>query len=118
MCLQVIDRMKILVTGASGLLGRQVYEKLRNCKLFETVGACFQRTGNGELTKLDITNNTQLGQWFRENNVSGIDPFDVLSFPQVGLHLVIEYCAIAVLLDACRTYIATGNYVMHNANFL
>lgn len=64
-----ITNMKVLVTGASGLLGRQVYTQLKESKLYEVIGTCFKRTQNGELTQLDLTRKDHVTDWFEKNKV-------------------------------------------------
>ena len=59
--------MKVLVTGATGLLGRIVYNKLKGSQQFEIVGTCFSRTTNKDLVKIDITDERILQQWFQQN---------------------------------------------------
>ncbi|MGL4854604.1 MAG: sugar nucleotide-binding protein, partial [Lentisphaeria bacterium] len=44
--------MKIVITGASGLLGREIYKILK--QKFNAIGTAFSRT-NQDLVKLDLT---------------------------------------------------------------
>ena len=39
--------MKIVVTGATGMLGRAVMGRFAAEKSFETIGLCHSRTGDG-----------------------------------------------------------------------
>ena len=65
---EIID-MRVLVTGASGLLGRRVFNKLKESKKFELTGTCYSRTGNDDLVKMDSTDEGAVRQWFIENKV-------------------------------------------------
>jgi len=51
--------LKILVTGASGLLGRAIYKELRTCGSFEIVGTACSRPGK-DLIRVDMLQNKQI----------------------------------------------------------
>lgn len=61
--------MKVLITGASGLLGRRVFKRLKGLPNFDAVGSCFSRIEDKDLIKLDITDRQCLEQWFLDNKV-------------------------------------------------
>ena len=45
---------RVLITGASGLLGRAIYKEFKASSNWEVLGLAFSRTDGG-LTKVDIT---------------------------------------------------------------
>ena len=65
------SRMKVLLTGASGLLGRQVLKLFKDSAKHEVTGTAFKRTGkNSELVSVDLTDKTQLQQLINKLKVS------------------------------------------------
>jgi S-adenosylmethionine synthetase len=50
---------RVLVTGASGLLGRAIYKEFLSYTSWETLGLAFSRA-KGNLKKLDITDESQV----------------------------------------------------------
>jgi len=60
---------KVLVTGASGLLGRTIYKEFCNDASWEVLGLSFSRTG-GKLKKVDLTKSEELNQVMTEFKVS------------------------------------------------
>ncbi|KAF6040638.1 MAT2B [Bugula neritina] len=64
------NKMKIVVTGASGLLGREVLKALKQSDKFSVVGTCFKRSTNPELHPLDITSQEQLLKLFHDKKVN------------------------------------------------
>lgn len=62
--------MKVLITGASGLLGRQVYRSLQTSEVIaEVLGTCFSRAQAG-LTSLDLTDKKAVECLLKEKTVS------------------------------------------------
>ncbi|KAJ3212055.1 Methionine adenosyltransferase 2 subunit beta [Entophlyctis luteolus] len=62
-----VARPVVVVTGASGLLGRAVYAALVNTGKFTVVGTSFTRGGSdGRLKKLDVTDRAALRGFFAE----------------------------------------------------
>ncbi|WP_308368380.1 MULTISPECIES: SDR family oxidoreductase [unclassified Microbulbifer] len=57
--------MKILITGASGLLGRSVFKRLDASPDFSATGTAFSRAGE-RLLKLDLTDDEALRKTLRE----------------------------------------------------
>ncbi|CAO3641278.1 unnamed protein product [Cunninghamella blakesleeana] len=57
--------MKVLVTGASGLLGRAVYRNFKAVNI-PVIGTAFSRASN-ELLKLDLSNNDEVEQFLTEH---------------------------------------------------
>ncbi|KAJ3001843.1 UNVERIFIED_CONTAM: Methionine adenosyltransferase 2 subunit beta [Siphonaria sp. JEL0065] len=55
-----MSKPTVIVTGASGLLGRAVFQALQND--FNVIGTAFSRS-NGSLLKLDITNHEKIKQF-------------------------------------------------------
>ena len=57
--------MNILITGASGLLGRSLFKRLSANPALNVTGTAFSRTGNG-LRQLDLTDFAQVRERLRE----------------------------------------------------
>merc|ERR1711971_247209 len=57
--------VKVLVTGASGLLGRQIMAEFSSLPSFSPVGLCFSRPGPN-LTKLDLTDESATARFLNE----------------------------------------------------
>lgn len=56
----------VVITGATGLLGRSVLKAFKSSQNFDQViGTCFSRTGP-DLTKLDLTDSKATGQFIQE----------------------------------------------------
>ena len=53
----------ILITGASGLLGRAVFKVLKECSDYEVVGLAHSRKSN-DLINVDLTNSQQVKETF------------------------------------------------------
>jgi dTDP-4-dehydrorhamnose reductase len=51
---------KILITGASGLLGREVLSFLQNQFKWKCLGLCFSRNKNSNLKSCDLTDFNQI----------------------------------------------------------
>lgn len=65
------QRMKVLLTGASGLLGRQVYKLFKESASHDVTGSAFKRTQkNAELVSVDLTDKSQLEQLMDKIKVS------------------------------------------------
>ena len=62
---------KVLVTGASGILGRSVMKELQSKASWETLGLAFSRTGPG-LRKCDLTDPQQVKNVFEEFKVLSV----------------------------------------------
>jgi S-adenosylmethionine synthetase len=60
------EEMEILVTGASGLLGRSVYNYFKDQGYLVT-GLCFSRS-NEHLVPLDLTNYAAVDQFFKDHD--------------------------------------------------
>jgi len=69
--------MKVLVTGASGLLGRSVMQKARAHEDWDVIGTAFSRA-RAPLEKLDLTDELQVARFFAEYR------------PDIVLHLAAE----------------------------
>merc|ERR1711971_584719 len=57
--------VKVLVTGASGLLGRQIMAEFSSLPSFSPVGLCFSRPGPN-LTKLDLTDESATAHFLNQ----------------------------------------------------
>ncbi|KAL0077766.1 hypothetical protein F4703DRAFT_1933649 [Phycomyces blakesleeanus] len=62
--------MKVIVTGASGLLGRAVYKQLKAANI-DVVGTAYSRAKNG-LVKLDLANESELEAFIAEQKPNAI----------------------------------------------
>ncbi|SHF53806.1 S-adenosylmethionine synthetase [Microbulbifer donghaiensis] len=69
--------MKILITGASGLLGRSVFKQLNANPAFEVTGTAYSRTGDN-LLRLDLTDAAAVAEMLRKIQ------------PQVVIHCAAE----------------------------
>ncbi|WP_170833214.1 dTDP-4-dehydrorhamnose reductase family protein [Microbulbifer marinus] len=69
--------MKILITGASGLLGRSVFSQLSANPAFDVTGTAFSRAGEN-LRRLDLTDSAAVADMLREIQ------------PQVVIHCAAE----------------------------
>ena len=59
---------KVLITGASGLLGRSVVAAFEKDSMFEPLGLAFSRT-QGKLQKVDLTDHNQVEAVFNNFQV-------------------------------------------------
>ena len=71
MTLDLKKMNKILITGASGLLGRKVLSYFENeCKTnWSCLGLCFSRNKNQALKSCDLTDTTQINGLINEFKV-------------------------------------------------
>jgi len=60
-----MDSLRVLITGASGLLGRQIMAEFSSLSSFSPFGLCFSRPGPN-LTKLDLTDEKATADFFKE----------------------------------------------------
>jgi hypothetical protein len=59
---------RVLITGASGLLGRALYKEFKQNEDWEPLGLAFSRAA-GELRKVDITDEVAVAQVFQDFKV-------------------------------------------------
>ena len=60
---------RVLVTGASGLLGRAIYKEFGNRDEYEVLGLAFSRAGE-MFTKLDLTDEREVSKLIAQFRVS------------------------------------------------
>ena len=80
---------KVLVTGASGLLGRAIYKEFKGHAGWETMGLAFTRA-KGDLVKVDITNDEEVSAIINKFKVGKLLTFNliVLSHHKVYLAMI------------------------------
>lgn len=59
---------KVLITGASGLLGRAIYQEFKENSQWSTLGLAFSRAKN-DLIKCDITREEEVAKIINEFKV-------------------------------------------------
>jgi S-adenosylmethionine synthetase len=69
--------MKVVVTGASGMLGRAVMEELVD---YNTVGTCFSRN-NGNLVQLDLRNEKKVKEFLNDQRPNAVIHCAAIRFP-------------------------------------
>ena len=67
---------RVLITGASGLLGRALYREFRRTGDWQVLGLAFSRAG-GELKAVDLKDKTTVNQVVNEFKVDGVRFFSV-----------------------------------------
>ena len=65
---QAMSCKKVLLTGASGLLGRALYKEFENDASWEILGLAYSRA-KGKLRKVDITDSAAVNQVVEEFGV-------------------------------------------------
>lgn len=109
--------IKVLVTGATGLLGRAVMHNLRSDPAVQVVGLGYSRVGDG-VVKCDITNQAELKSVVEEHSPNVIihaaaerRPDVAASDPAATEHLNVAVSAnvanLAKSVNAALIYIST-----------
>jgi len=118
--------MKILLTGASGLLGRSVYRELKSCgKGFEVTGTAFSRT-DGDLVKLDLLDSSAVKKFISDfkpdlivHSAAERRPDEVKANPEKAQRVNVDATGfIAEAAEACGAFILymSTNYVFDGKN--
>ncbi|XP_021339207.1 methionine adenosyltransferase 2 subunit beta-like isoform X3 [Mizuhopecten yessoensis] len=116
---------RVLITGASGLLGRAVYKEFLSDASWEVLGLAFSRA-SGNLRKVDITSNDELNKVFDDfkpqvviHSAAERKPDAVEKQPEATRRLNIDatrhICELAVKTGAWVLYIST-DYVFDGKN--
>ena len=81
---------RVLITGASGLLGREIFKVFKNDSVWDVVGLAFSRVKEG-LRKCDLTNPEDLKDVFKEFKVSTLFLKQVLSYLSSCIRFIVIY---------------------------
>lgn len=103
--------MKILIIGASGYLGKNIFIRLKQSKNYEIVGTCFS-SNDKELVKVDLLNIEDVNRilLYKPDVIiwSVYDAMREMSLSQIGLRKIIEGISEKVRVIYVSTTIGKG----------